>query len=73
VIEPPDANYPWSKPGTIRIDAGSGTPSQSESVVPKAPAGASVAWIYLEELNRFMLYAAESAELEWTGDEEARS
>lgn len=70
VIEPPDVSRPWSRSGRIRIDAGSGTPSQSQSIVPSAPVGTSAAWVYLNELNRFLLFASASASLEWTGPEE---
>jgi len=67
VIESPDANYPWREPGRIRVDAGEGQPSQSESSLPDAPVGTSIAWMYLGELNRFLLFAAGNASLEWTG------
>ena len=69
VIEPPDVNYPWLKSGRIRIDVGEGQPPQSSSTLPVAPEGARTTWIYLEELNTFLLFAAENASLEWTGPE----
>jgi len=69
VIEPPDVNYPWLKAGRIRIDAGEGQPPQSSSTLPVAPAGIRTTWIYLEELNTFLLFAAGNASLEWTGPE----
>jgi hypothetical protein len=69
VIEPPDVTYPWLKAGSIRIDAGEGQPPQSSSTLPVAPAGARTTWIYLEELNTFLLFAAGNASLEWTGPE----
>ena len=69
VIEPPDTNYPWLDPGRIRIDTGEGQPTQSDSKLPAAPVGSSVTWMYLEELNRFLLFAAGHASLEWTGPE----
>ena len=73
VIEAPDVSYPWSKPGPIRIDAGEGQPAQSSSSLPNAPVGTSVVWMYLEELNRFLLFAAGDASLHWTGPEQNRT
>lgn len=73
VIEPPDVNYPWLKAGRITIDAGEGQPPQSSSTLPAAPAGAQTAWMYLGDLNRFLLFCAGSASLEWTGPEENRT
>jgi hypothetical protein len=73
VIEPPDADYPWAKAGPIRIDAGEGQPRHSSSVLPSAPAGTSITWMYLGELNRFLLFSAGNASLEWTGPEENRT
>lgn len=69
VIEPPDVNCPWLKAGRIRIDAGEGQPPQSSSTLPVARAGAPISWIYLEELNTFLLFSAGNASLEWTGPE----
>ena len=69
VIEPPDVNYLWLKAGPIRIDAGEGQPPQSSSTLPVAPAGIRTTWIYLEELNTFLLFSAGNASLEWTGPE----
>src|SRR5262249_14340163 len=70
VIEPPDINYPWLKAGRITIDAGEGQPPQSSSTLPAAPAGTKTAWMYLGDLNRFLLFCAGSASLEWTAPEE---
>jgi hypothetical protein len=69
VIEPPDESYPWLEPGTIRIDVGEGQPRQSSTSIPSAPAGASTSWMYINELNSFLLFAAGDASLEWTGPE----
>jgi hypothetical protein len=49
VIEAPDENYPWDEPGRVVIDAGSGVPKQSKSILPEPPAGTSVSWMYVEE------------------------
>ncbi|MGH9423339.1 MAG: hypothetical protein ACRD3J_25420 [Thermoanaerobaculia bacterium] len=73
VIEPPDVNYPWLKAGRIAIDAGEGQPPESSTGLPAAPAGARTAWMYLGDLNRFLLFCAGSASLEWTGPEENRT
>ena len=72
-IDAPDVNYPWLKAGRIRIDAAEGQPPQSSSTLPAAPAGMQTAWMYLEELNRLLLFSARSASLEWTGPEEDRT
>jgi hypothetical protein len=69
VIEPPDVNYPWSKAGRIRIDAGEGQPPQSSSSLPVAPAGTRTTWVYLGEMNTFVLFSSGNASLEWTGPE----
>lgn len=69
VIEPPHPDYPWDEPGEIRIDAGVGQPTQSSSKLPDAPDDASVAWMYLEDLNTFLVFAAGSASLDWSGPE----
>jgi hypothetical protein len=73
VIEPPDADYAGAKSGPIRIDAGEGQPRQSSTALPEAPAGTSITWMYLEEMNRFLLFSAGNASLEWTGPEENRT
>ena len=69
VIEPPDINYPWLKAGRIRIDAGEGQPPHSSSTLPVAPAGTRTTWVYLGELNTFLLFSSGNASLEWTGPE----
>jgi hypothetical protein len=73
VIEPPDSRYPWQERSSIRIDTGEGQPSQSESYLPDSPEGTTITWMYLADLNRFLLFAAGDAELEWTGPEENRT
>ena len=73
VIEPPDVNYPWLKAGRIRIDAGEGQPPRSSSILPVAPAGSRTTWMYLGELNTFLLFSAGNAALEWTGLEVDRT
>src|SRR5262249_54538640 len=70
VVEPPDVSYPSLQTGPIRIDGGEGQPRQSSSALPTAPPGTSISWMYLEQLNRFLLFAAGNAALEWTGPEE---
>lgn len=72
VIEPPDANCPWSAAGPMWIDAGAGQPPQSESKLPDVPVGTSVSWMYFSEMNTFLLFAAGSATLDWTGPERNR-
>jgi hypothetical protein len=69
VIEPPDVNNPWLKAGSIRIDVGEGQPPRSSSTLPVAPAGTRTTWIYLEELNTFLLFSAGNTSLDWTGPE----
>jgi hypothetical protein len=72
VIEPPDGNYRFLNAGTIRIDAGQGRPWQSSSSLPDLPAGLPITWMYLAELNAFLLFSGGSMSLLWTGPEEAR-
>lgn len=71
--EPPDSSYPWLEPGSITFDTGEGQPSQSASILPTAPEGTTVTWMYLYDFNRFLLFAAGDATLEWTGPEEDRN
>lgn len=68
VIEPPDPSYPWDTTDHIRIDTGEGKPPQSESVLPPAPVGTATTWMYLMEMNRFLLFAAGNASLEWASN-----
>ena len=70
VLEPPDSNYPWQKAGTVCIDTGEGVPKQSSSKIPNIPNGVVVTWMYLKEMNRFLLFAGAEATLEWNGPEE---
>jgi hypothetical protein len=67
VIEPPDINYPWLKAGPITIDTGEGQPHQSSSTLPVAPAGTRTTWMYLGELNRFLLLSVETPHLNGRG------
>src|ERR1700674_3804837 len=46
---------------------------QSSSTLPAAPAGTQTTWMYLGELDRFLLFSAGNASLEWTGPEENRT
>jgi hypothetical protein len=73
IIEPPDAKRPSLESGAIRIDPGEGQPPQSKSKIPGAPANTSIVWVYLEEPNKFLLFAAGDAWLEWTGATENRT
>ncbi len=73
VIESPDESYPWGEPGGVTIDAGEGTPKRCTGSPPDAPEGTSAGWMYLEDLNRFLLFAAGAASLEWLGSEENRT
>jgi hypothetical protein len=73
VIEPPDVRYDWLTPGSIKIDVGVGRPSQSASTVPPSPGGNSTSWMYLGEMNRFLLFSAGEVSLDWTGPEENRT
>ena len=72
VAEPPAAAIPLDA-GTIRIDAGEGRPKQSSTKLPDAPSNTTVTWIYLEEPNTFLMFAAGEATLEWTGPAESRT
>ena len=72
VAEPPAAALPLDA-GTIRIDAGEGRPKQSSSELPSAPQNTTVTWMYLDELNTFLIFAAGDGTLEWTGPAESRT
>jgi len=72
VAEPPAAAIPLD-PGAIRIDAGEGRPKQSSTELPEAPSSTTVTWIYLEEPNTFLMFAAGEATLEWTGPAQSRT
>lgn len=72
VIEPPDASCPWQEPGTITVDAGEGLPCQASSILPEIPAGSQMTWMYMDALNRYLLFAGGKTSLEWTGPEENR-
>jgi hypothetical protein len=69
-IEPPDANYPWLTPGSVTIDAGEGPPGNHSGNLPPTPDGTAMVWVYLRQMNRFLVFSARTASLEWTGDEE---
>ena len=73
IIESPDPKYPLLESERIRIDAGEGQPAQSSSKIPSAPANTTTIWVYLEEPNTFLLFAAGDASLEWTGAAENRT
>jgi hypothetical protein len=59
--------------GAIRIDAGEGRPEQSSAELPDAPSNTTVTWIYLDDLNTFLMFAAGEAALELTGPAEPRT
>jgi hypothetical protein len=73
VLEPPTFSYQWNEAGSIRIDAGEGVPSKCSSKIPDAPEGTLTSWMFLVELNAFLLFACGQASLEWTGPEENRT
>lgn len=72
VIEPPQDTASSNEPGEIRIDAGPGQPAKSSARLPDAPPQASAAWMFLNELNTFLHFAAGHGSLVWTGPEEDR-
>ncbi len=72
VAEPPAVAIPLNS-GAIRIDAGEGRPKQSSTALPDAPSNTTVTWIYLDDLNTFLMFAAGEATLEWTGPAESRT
>lgn len=79
IIEPPDfevrqqGEYPWRERGNIRIDAGEGPVSESNTIVPPAPEGTTANWMYIDDFNRYLFFAAGDSSLEWTGAEEIRA
>ena len=72
VIEPPTSDSGFLDRSALRIDIGPGQPKQSHSAIPEPPSGSFLAWVYLGEVNSFLLCAAESASLEWIGVTENR-
>jgi hypothetical protein len=73
IIESPDAKHASLESGPTRIDAGEGQPAQSRSKIPGATADAVITWMYLEEPNTFLIFAAGDASIEWTGPAENRT
>ena len=73
VVEPPDPNYDWLRPGPVVIDAGVECPEQAEAKLPGLPDGHSATWIYLGSHNRFMYVSSGGARLDWTGPPENRT
>lgn len=73
IIESPDENYPWREPGSIRIDVGAGLPPQMSTVPPRATVASTGYWMYLESLNRFLLFSGREASLEWLTPTQLRS
>jgi hypothetical protein len=59
--------------GVVRIDAGEGRPKQSSTELPDAPPNTTVTWIYLDDLNTFLMFAAGEATLEWSGLAKSRT
>src|SRR5262249_6589942 len=67
VIEPPDRASLLLNGRPIRIDAGHGQPPQSSTTLPDLPSGRSITWMYLEQVNAFLLFSAGQVSLTWTG------
>jgi hypothetical protein len=68
LIDPPDPSYPFAQTKPLWIDAGSGQPATSEASVPALPPGTTLNWIYVNEWNAFIRFAAASCRYEWIGE-----
>jgi hypothetical protein len=58
--------------GELIIDGGMGQPETSVVALPRLEDGAFLYWLFVNEWNGFIRFAAQSATLEWLGDEIAR-
>jgi hypothetical protein len=67
VVESPYARDEWLKAGPIWIDTGEGAPDKGKSELPEVSKGTSTTWMYLREMNSFIIFAGGEASIEWTG------
>ena len=73
IIEPPDPKYDWAKPGRVRIDTGEDPESHSDTILPPTPEGTTANWMFINDFNRCLYFAAGESSLEWTGEENNRT
>jgi hypothetical protein len=67
VSEPPQADHPYQKARSVKIDAGSVATlaEPPKTKLPAVPADISVNWIYVNDWNACIYVAAKSAQLKW--------
>jgi hypothetical protein len=61
VVEAPDPKYDFNEPKSLWIDAGLGSPEVSSIKLPKPPEGAFTFWMYVNDWNAFIHFAATQA------------
>jgi hypothetical protein len=71
-IDPPGPGAGWLEHASIRTDVGFDPPPKATSCPPEPPPGSFRAWFWLDEINSFMHVVAETATLEWLGEEQRR-
>ena len=72
-VEPPRETKEFHIGTSIRIDAGEGIPEAIQDAVQHLHDMGKVTWMFLSELNSFILFSAASASMKWTGPEENRT
>jgi hypothetical protein len=71
-IDPPDARYPFSESGPLRIDACDATKNLDANLVKTLPTNSFSRSFFVAEWNAFIHIAASSAAIEWTAPVEYR-
>jgi hypothetical protein len=71
-IDPPDARYPFSESGPVRIDACDATKNLDANLVKTLPTNSSTRSFFVAEWNAFIHVSASSAQIEWTAPVEYR-
>jgi hypothetical protein len=64
-IEPPDARYPFSTPGTLRVDTCDMKKNLDPSLVQALPKDAFVRTFFVDDWNAFVHVAGLGAEIQW--------
>ena len=74
VCEPPDPGYPFGRPESVRIDGGplSKDFPNRQPALPPVPPNVFINWLFVNEWNAFIYFAASDASLTWLGDRTVR-
>ena len=72
VLEPPDANYPFSNSAGLTIDGCDMRKNLSAELISLLPADAFFRSLWVNEWNAFIHIGAKTASLVWTADSSAR-